>query len=383
MINNISDLNSEFLIINYIFNNLPLSRQIFEVLTEEDFFFKKTKDFFLKKKNFLNIDFFDEKVLLSNLKNLLEKSKKRKMLKIIFNISFELIFYEKLDEKIFDKINFLQNFKKNNIFNKKQNYKDLLFKFFSQQENFFNTGFKELDNLINGLQKGNLIIIAGRPSIGKTSFSLNLIKNLILNNKKIIIYTLEMTRIQIFLRLISIILEVNQNNFKDNNFSDLDFKKISFLIKNYNFENLIIKDCSNLSSNDIEIQLEYYKKKNFSIEIIIIDYIQLMKSEFYSNNRVLEISDISRSLKLIAKHFDCVLIALSQLNRLIEYRVEKIPILSDLRDSGSIEQDADIVIFLHKKKFNFVDIIIAKNRNGPLGIVNFIFKNEYTKFLQI
>ncbi|WMC19926.1 MAG: DnaB-like helicase C-terminal domain-containing protein [Candidatus Carsonella ruddii] len=383
MINNISDINSEFLIINYIFSNLPLSSQIFEVLTEEDFFFNKTRDFFLKKKNFLNIDFFDEKILLSNLKNLLEKSKKRKMLKIIFNISFELIFYEKLNEKIFEKINFLQNFKKNNFFNKKQNYKDLLFKFFTQKENYFNTGYKNLDILINGLQKGNLIIIAGRPSIGKTSFSLNLIKNLILNNKKIIIYTLEMTRIQIFLRLISIILEVNQNNFKENYFSDLDFKKISFLIKNYNFENLIIKDCSNLSTNDIEIQLEYYKKKNFSIEIIIIDYIQLMKSEFYSNNRVLEISDISRSLKLIAKHFDCVLIALSQLNRLIEYRLEKIPILSDLRDSGSIEQDADIVIFLHKKKFNFVDIIIAKNRNGPLGIVNFIFKNEFTKFLQI
>ncbi|WGS66733.1 DnaB-like helicase C-terminal domain-containing protein [Candidatus Carsonella ruddii] len=383
MINNISDINSEFLIINYIFSNLTLSRQIFEVLTEEDFFFKTTKDYFFKKKNFLNIDFFDEKVLLSNLKNLLEKSKKRKMLKIIFNISFELMFYEKLDEKIFEKINFLQNFKKNNVFNKKQNYKDLLFKFFTQKENFFNTGYKTLDNLINGLQKGNLIIIAGRPSIGKTSFSLNLIKNLILSNKKIIIYTLEMTRIQIFLRLISIILEVNQNNFKENHFSDLDFKKISFLIKNYNFENLIIKDCSSLSSNDIEVQLEYYKKKNFSIEIIIIDYIQLMKSEFYSNNRVLEISDISRSLKLIAKHFDCVLIALSQLNRLIEYRLEKTPILSDLRDSGSIEQDADIVIFLNKKKFNFVDIIIAKNRNGPLGIVNFIFKNEYTKFLQI
>ncbi|WMC20523.1 MAG: DnaB-like helicase C-terminal domain-containing protein [Candidatus Carsonella ruddii] len=383
MINNISDINSEFLIINYIFSNLPLSFQIFEVLTEEDFFFNKTKDFFLKKKNFLNIEFFDEKILLSNLKNLLEKSKKRKMLKIIFNISFELIFYEKLDEKIFEKINFLQNFKKNNFFNKKQNYKDLLFKFFTQKENYFNTEYKKLDVLINGLQKGNLIIIAGRPSIGKTSFSLNLIKNLIINNKKIIIYTLEMTRTQIFLRLMSIILEINQNNFKENCFNDLDFKKISFLIKNYNFENLIIKDCSNLSTNDIEIQLEYYKKKNFSIEIIIIDYIQLMKSEFYSNNRVLEISDISRSLKLIAKHFDCVLIALSQLNRLIEYRLEKIPILSDLRDSGSIEQDADIVIFLHKKKFNFVDIIIAKNRNGPLGIVNFIFKNEYTKFLQI
>ncbi|WMC19328.1 MAG: DnaB-like helicase C-terminal domain-containing protein [Candidatus Carsonella ruddii] len=383
MINNISDINSEFLIINYMFNNLSLSRQIFEVLTEEDFFFKKTKDFFIKKKKFLNMDFFDEKVLLSNLKNLLEKSKKRKMLKIIFNISFELIFYERLDEKIFEKINFLQNFKKNNFFNKKQNYKDLLFNFFTQKENFFNTGYKTLDNLINGLQKGNLIIIAGRPSIGKTSFSLNLIKNLILSNKRIIIYTLEMTRIQIFLRLISIILEINQNSFKENHFSDLDFKKISFLIKNYDFENLIIKDCSNLSSNDIEIQLEYYKKKNFIIEIVIIDYIQLMKSEFYSNNRVLEISDISRSLKLIAKHFDCVMIALSQLNRLIEYRLEKIPILSDLRDSGSIEQDADIVIFLHKKKFNFVDVLVSKNRNGPLGIVNFIFKNEYTKFIQI
>ncbi|AFP84101.1 putative replicative DNA helicase [Candidatus Carsonella ruddii HT isolate Thao2000] len=383
MIENISNINSEFIIINYIFNNLPLSNSIYEILNEEDFFYNTTKKFFLQKTYFLKIDFFEEKILFSNLKNLLEKSKKRKMLKVLFNISFELIFYEELNENIFDKIDFLQNFKKSNIFNKKQNYKKLLFDFFSKKESNLNTGYKKLDLLINGLQKGNLIIIAGRPSIGKTSFSLNLIQNLILLNKKIIIYTLEMTRIQIFLRIISIMLKINQNNFKDNNFKNIEFKKLSFLIKNYDLENLIIKDCSNLSTNDIEIQLDYYKKKNFSIEIIIIDYIQLMKSEFYSNNRVLEISDISRSLKLIAKHFNCVLIVLSQLNRLIEYRVEKIPILSDLRDSGSIEQDADIVIFLHKKKFNFVDIIIAKNRNGALGIVNFIFNNEYTKFIQI
>ncbi|ATX33493.1 replicative DNA helicase [Candidatus Carsonella ruddii] len=383
MINNISTLSSEFIIINFIFSNLKLSKNVFDILKENDFFYETTKEYFLKKKLFYKIKFIDEKIIFSNLKNLLEKSKKRKMLKILFNISFELIFNEHIDEKIFEKINFLQNFKKNNLFVKKINYVKLLKEYFSKKELILFTGYKNFDILLNGLQKGNLIVLAGRPSIGKTSFSLNIIKNLILLNKKIIIFSLEMTTIQIYIRLMSIILEINQNNFIKNNFNKNDMKKISFFIKNINFDSLIIKDCSNLSSNDIESQLEYYKKNNINIEIIVIDYIQLMKSEFYSNNRVLEISDISRSLKLIAKHFNCVVIALSQLNRLIEYRVEKIPMLSDLRDSGSIEQDADIVIILHKKNFNFIDVLILKNRNGPLGVINFIFKNEYTKFIQI
>ncbi|MBY0585338.1 DnaB-like helicase C-terminal domain-containing protein [Candidatus Carsonella ruddii] len=383
MINNISTLSSEFIIINYIFNDFSLSKNILDLLSENDFFFETTKNHFLNKKSFLKIKFIDERIILSNLKNLLEKSKKRKMLKILFNISFDLIFNEKIDENIFDKINLLQNFKKNNLFIKKINYIKLLKDYFLKEESFLYTGYSKLDLLLNGLQRGSLIILAGRPSIGKTSFSLNIVKNLILTNKRIIIFSLEMTTTQIFIRLISIILEINQNNFVKNIFDKTDIKKISFFMKNINFDGLIIKDCSTLSSNDIEIQLEYYKKNNISIEIIIIDYIQLMKSEYYSHNRVLEISDISRSLKLIAKHFNCVVIALSQLNRLIEYRIEKTPILSDLRDSGSIEQDADIVIFLHKKNFNFVDVLISKNRNGPLGFVNFIFKNEYTKFIQI
>lgn len=383
MINNISSLNSEFIIINYIFSDFFLSNDVYNILHKEDFFFETTKKYFLEKKYFYKLKFLDERVLFSNLKNLLQKSKKRKMLKILFNISFELIFYDNINENIFDKINFLQNFKKNDFFLKKIDYIKLLKNFFIQTETFLNTGYHKLDELLNGLQKGNLIVIAGRPSTGKTSFFLNLIKNFVLKNKNIIIFTLEMTITQILIRLISIIMEIDQNNFAKNNFNNMDIKKLSFLIKNINFNGLIIKDCSNLSSNDIEIQLEYYKKNNIQIELIIIDYIQLMKSEFYTNNRVLEISDISRSLKLIAKHFNCVVIALSQLNRLIEYRIEKIPVLSDLRDSGSIEQDADIVMFLHKKNFNFVDLLILKNRNGPLGVINFIFKNEYTKFIQI
>ncbi|WP_432772501.1 DnaB-like helicase C-terminal domain-containing protein [Candidatus Carsonella ruddii] len=383
MIKNISSINSEFIIINYIYNDFYFSKKILEILEEDDFFFDTTKKFFLQKQFFLKLKFLDEKLVFSNLKNLLEKSKKRKMLKILFNISFDLIYYNNIEENIFDKIIFLQSFKKSNFFFKKIDYKKILKNYFLENEKNFFTGYSKLDNIINGLQKGNLIILAGRPSIGKTSFSLNIVKNLILFKKKIIFFSLEMTVSQLLIRLISIILEINHDNFVKNNFNNIDIKKISFFIKNINFDELIIKDCSTLSSNDIESQLEYYKKNNINIEIIIIDYIQLMKSEFYSNNRVLEISDISRSLKLIAKHFNCAVIALSQLNRLVEYRVEKTPVLSDLRDSGSIEQDADIVIFLHKKKLNFVDILVAKNRNGSLGIINFIFKNEYTKFLQI
>ncbi|XRA05481.1 MAG: DnaB-like helicase C-terminal domain-containing protein [Candidatus Carsonella ruddii] len=382
MINNISSLNSEFIIINYIFSDLDLSNDIFNILKKEDFFFETTKKYFIEKKYFYKLKFVNKNIIISNLKNIINKSKKRTMLKILFNISFELILNDKINNEIFEKIFFLLNFKNNNYY-VKNNYLTLLKNFFLKIEDNLYTGYYKLDNLINGLQKGNLIVLAGRPSTGKTSFFLNIIKNFVLTQKKILIFSLEMTETQILIRLISIMLNINQNNFFKNNFNNIDIKKISFLIKNLDFNNLIIKDCSCLSSNDIEKQINFYKQQNIKIEIIIIDYIQLMKSEFYLNNRVLEISEISRSLKLIAKNYECVVIALSQLNRLIEQRIEKIPVLSDLKDSGSIEQDADIVMFLNKKKFNFIDLLILKNRNGELGIINFIFKNEYTKFLQI
>ncbi|MFI4913507.1 MAG: DnaB-like helicase C-terminal domain-containing protein [Candidatus Carsonella ruddii] len=382
MINNISSLNSEFIIINYIFSNLDLSNDILNILKKEDFFFETTKKYFVEKKYFYKLKFVNKDIIISNLKNIINKSKKRKMLKILFNISFELILNDEINNEVFEKIFFLLNFKNNNYY-VKNNYLTLLKNFFLKIEDNLYTGYYKLDNLINGLQKGNLIVLAGRPSTGKTSFFLNIIKNLVLTQKKILIFSLEMTETQILIRLISIMLNINQNNFFKNNFNNIDIKKISFLIKNLNFNNLIIKDCSCLSSNDIEKQINFYKQQNIKIELIIIDYIQLMKSEYYLNNRVLEISEISRSLKLIAKNYECVVIALSQLNRLIEQRIEKIPVLSDLKDSGSIEQDADIVMFLNKKKFNFIDLLILKNRNGELGIINFIFKNEYTKFLQI
>ncbi|MFI4878702.1 MAG: DnaB-like helicase C-terminal domain-containing protein [Candidatus Carsonella ruddii] len=382
MISNISSLSSEFIIINYIFSDLDLSNDIFNILKKEDFFFETTKKYFIEKKCFYKLKFVNENIIISNLKNIINKSKKRKMLKILFNISFELILNDEVDNEIFEKIIFLLNFKNNNYY-VKNNYLQLLKNFFLKIEDNLYTGYYKLDNLINGLQKGNFIVLAGRPSTGKTSFFLNIIKNFVFTKKKILIFSLEMTETQILIRLISIMLNINQNNFLKNNFSNIDIKKISFLIKNLDFNNLIIKDCSYLSSNDVEKQINFYKQQNIKIELIIIDYIQLMKSEYYLNNRVLEISEISRSLKLIAKNYECVVIALSQLNRLIEQRIEKIPMLSDLKDSGSIEQDADIVMFLNKKKFNFIDLLILKNRNGELGIVNFIFKNEYTKFLQI
>ncbi|MGK2931034.1 MAG: DnaB-like helicase C-terminal domain-containing protein [Candidatus Carsonella ruddii] len=382
MINNISSLSSEFIIINYIFSDLDLSNDIFNILRKEDFFFETTKKYFIKKKYFYKLTFVNKDIIISNLKNIINKSKKRQMLKILFNISFELILNNEINNEIFEKIFFLLNFKNNNYY-VKNNYLQLLKNFFLKIEDNLNTGYYKLDNLINGLQKGNFIVLAGRPSTGKTSFFLNMIKNFVFIKKKILIFSLEMTETQILIRLISIILNINQNNFFKNIFNNIDIKKISFLIKNLDFNNLIIKDCSSLSSNDIEKEINFYKQQNIKIELVIIDYIQLMKSEYYLNNRVLEISEISRSLKLIAKNYECVVIALSQLNRLIEQRIEKIPVLSDLKDSGSIEQDADIVMFLNKKKFNFIDLLILKNRNGNLGIINFIFKNEYTKFLQI
>ncbi|MGK2916036.1 MAG: DnaB-like helicase C-terminal domain-containing protein [Candidatus Carsonella ruddii] len=382
MINNISSLSSEFIIINYIFSELDLSKDIFNILKKEDFFFETTKKYFIEKKYFYKLKFVNKNIIISNLKNIINKSKKRQMLKILFNISFELILHDEINNEIFEKIFFLLNFKNNNYYIR-NNYLQLLKNFFLKIEDNLYTGYYKLDNLINGLQKGNFIVLAGRPSTGKTSFFLNIIKKIILTKKKILIFSLEMTETQILIRLISIMLSINQNNFFKNNFNNIDIKKISFLIKNLNFDNLIIKDCSSLSSNDIEKQINFYKQQNIIIELIIIDYIQLMKSEFYLNNRVLEISEISRSLKLIAKNYECVVFALSQLNRLIEQRIEKIPILSDLKDSGSIEQDADIVMFLNKKKFNFIDLLILKNRNGELGIISFIFKNEYTKFIQI
>ncbi|AFP84282.1 DnaB-like helicase C-terminal domain-containing protein [Candidatus Carsonella ruddii] len=381
MLDNISSISSEYIIINYIFNNFKYSNNIYNIINENDFFYEKTKKYFIEKKFFLKLNSIDEIYIFSNLKNLVEKTKKRKMIKILFNIVFNLLSENEIPISIYENIKLLLSFNSINKF-KKLDYFEILKNYLFNKDIPIYTGYKILDNILNGLQKGDLIILAGRPSIGKTSFILNLIKNLLIFNNKIIIFSLEMSVLQIFIRLISIISEIKQIKFKNNDFSDYDIRKLSYLIKNFNFNNLIILDCTSLSPNDVEMQLNFYKKNNLIINIVCIDYIQLMKSEINNNNRVLEISDISRSLKLIAKNYNCVIIALSQLNRLIEYRNEKKPILSDLRDSGSLEQDADIVMFLNKK-FKIIELNILKNRNGPLGSVFFNFENEYTKFNQI
>ncbi|AFP83727.1 putative replicative DNA helicase [Candidatus Carsonella ruddii CS isolate Thao2000] len=381
MLKNISCFNSEIIIINYILSKFKYSKEIMNLLNKDDFFFEITKKSFLEKKIFLNFNIFNEKNIFSIFKNIIEKSKKRKILKILFNISFDLLYNENIDKKIFLKVKKILNFNNKKIIYKLDYFKLLKNFLFSKNELLF-SGYNKLDYLINGFQQGDLIILAGRPSIGKTSFAINIVKNLIFLKKNIIIFSLEMSTLQIFIKLLSIMTEINQNNFKLNNFSEYDLKKISFIIKNINFNNLIINDCSSLSSNDIENYLNVFSKEK-KIDLILIDYIQLMKSNLNINNRVLELSEISRSLKLIAKNFSCVIIALSQLNRLVEYRVDKFPVLSDLKDSGSLEQDADIVIFLYKNNFKNINILISKNRNGPLGQIEFLFKNEYTKFNQI
>jgi replicative DNA helicase len=255
------------------------------------------------------------------------------------------------------------------------------------------SGFYNLDLVTQGFQKSDLIIIAGRPSLGKTALSLNITLNIIKSLKlPVVFFSLEMSKEQIMYRLLSIETNINQTRLKSGRLYKNDWIKLSKMMKILSKLPLFIDDTPTLSIQDIRSKIKTIILEQGQIGLVVIDYLQLMQNPNTSTgNRVQEISQITRSLKIIAREFDVPIIALSQLSRNVETRIDNKPILSDLRESGSIEQDADLVLMLHRNKTLNVnmaenqgsyitELIIAKQRNGPTGTVKLVFDQKQTKF---
>ena len=256
------------------------------------------------------------------------------------------------------------------------------------------SGFYDLDSLTQGFQKSDLIIIAGRPSIGKTAFSLTLGLNIIKFIKvPVLFFSLEMSKEQLIYRLLSMETNINQLKLKSGKLYKTDWLKLNKVIKILSKLPFFIDDSSNLSIQDINTKLKTFLFEQKQIGLVIIDYLQLMQMKTIKyDNRAQELSQVTRSLKILAREFNIPIIVLSQLSRNVENRINKKPILSDLRESGAIEQDADLVLMLARNTENLtnsklnqhnliIDLIIAKQRNGPTGSIKLNFNRKNTKYL--
>ncbi|CDZ16566.1 DNA helicase DnaB [Candidatus Johnevansia muelleri] len=256
------------------------------------------------------------------------------------------------------------------------------------------TGFKDFDKITSGLQSSDLIIIAGRPSMGKTTFAMNIVENTIVNTEKlVIVFSLEMPSDHLIVRIISSLGNIDQMHIRTGQLNDNDWERLTTTVNLLRDRKLFIDDTPAISPSEIRNKIRRLSRDiGVNIGLIIIDYLQLMEVHGISENRTAEISEITRSLKVIAKEFNCPVVALSQLNRSLEQRPNKRPIMSDLRESGAIEQDADLIIFIYRDEVynrdnidnkGIAEIIIGKQRNGPIGIVPITFIGKYTKFENI
>tara|TARA_B100000959_G_scaffold39644_1_gene38809 strand:+ start:1759 stop:3144 length:1386 start_codon:yes stop_codon:yes gene_type:complete len=250
------------------------------------------------------------------------------------------------------------------------------------------TGYKEFDKLTAGLQPGDLVIIAGRPSMGKTALAVNIAENAAIGSKvPTAIFSMEMPKEQLAFRMISSLGRVDQSHLRTGRFPDEDWSRINTAVQLMSDAPIYIDDTPALSPTEIRARARRLKRES-GLGLIVLDYIQLMQVHGTTENRATEISEISRSLKALAKELRVPIIALSQLNRSVESRTDKKPIMSDLRESGAIEQDADLILFIYRDEVynpdtprrGVADISIAKQRNGPIGDFPLTFVGRYTKF---
>mgnify|MGYP002586181821 FL=1 len=254
------------------------------------------------------------------------------------------------------------------------------------------TGFKDVDHVFNGLQKSDLILVAARPAMGKTAFTLNIAQNVtMLYDKTVAFFSLEMGKEQLVGRILSSVAGVSSEKLRRANMDPADWEKVIAAADRMSKSKLFIDDTPGLTVQDMRSKLRRLKVEH-GLDLVIVDYIQLMQGRNAgkgSENRQQEVSEISRNLKLIAREFNVPVIALSQLSRSVESRPDKRPVLSDLRESGSLEQDADIVIFLYRDKYydensemgDEAEVLIRKHRNGAVGSVKLLFIGELTRFL--
>ncbi len=250
------------------------------------------------------------------------------------------------------------------------------------------TGFTSFDEKTSGLQKSDLIIIAGRPSMGKTSFAMNLAENAALHNENsVAVFSMEMPGEQLALRMMSSLGRIDSHNLRTGKLDDHDWPRLISSVNMLSKAKLFIDDSAALTPTELRARTRRLKREH-GLDLVIVDYIQLMQVGGSIENRATEISEISRSLKALAKELQVPIIALSQLNRSVEQRPDKRPIMSDLRESGSIEQDADVILFIYRDEVynpesadkGIAEIIIRKQRNGPIGTVRLSFLGQYTRF---
>ena len=256
----------------------------------------------------------------------------------------------------------------------------------------FSSGFKDLNKQTQGLQRGDLIVVAGRPSMGKTSFAMNIAENFLLNEDvkgRVLVFSLEMPGESLTTRLLASHAKINQQNVRSASLSNEELKRFMDSSSKLRELPLYIDDSSLLSPMELRARARRVsRQEEHGLSLIIVDYLQLMQLPGSTENRVNQISEISRSLKALAKELNVPVIALSQLNRAVEQRPNKRPMMADLRDSGAIEQDADLILFIYRDEVynedseegNKAEIIIGKQRNGPIGTVNLSFLKEFTRF---
>ncbi|MFZ1344878.1 replicative DNA helicase [Thiothrix eikelboomii] len=251
------------------------------------------------------------------------------------------------------------------------------------------TGYTDLDEMTSGLQKGDLVIVAGRPSMGKTTFSMNIAEYAAAHKKlPVAVFSMEMPAEQLTLRLLSSMGRVDQHRLRTGQLTDEDWPRIATAVKIFADVPMFIDDSPALSPNEVRARSRRLVREHGQLGLIVLDYLQLMQGSGKSENRTNEVSEISRSLKALAKELSTPIIVLSQLNRSLEQRPNKRPVMSDLRESGAIEQDADVIMFVYRDEVYHPDsaekgsaeIIIAKQRNGPIGTCRLTFLGKYTRF---
>ena len=252
------------------------------------------------------------------------------------------------------------------------------------------SGYGDLDKMTAGLQRSDLIIVAARPSMGKTTFAMNLCEHAALTaDKPVLIFSLEMPSEQIIMRMLASVGRIDQTKVRTGQLDDEDWARLSstmgLLLEK---GKMYIDDASGLTPTDVRSRARRIAREHGGLSMIMIDYLQLMRVPALSDNRTLEIGEISRSLKALAKELQCPVVALSQLNRSLEQRADKRPVNSDLRESGSIEQDADLIMFIYRDEVyhddspdkGIAEIIIGKQRNGPIGRVRLTFQGQFSRF---
>jgi len=252
------------------------------------------------------------------------------------------------------------------------------------------TGFSDLDRMTSGLQPGDLIIVAGRPSMGKTSFSMNIGEHVAIEQGlPVAVFSMEMGAVQLAMRMVGSVGMLDQHRMRTGKLTNDDWPRLTHAVQKVQEAQIYIDETPALSSMEVRARARRLARQCGQLGLIIIDYMQLMSANSAGENRATEISEISRSLKGLAKELNCPLIALSQLNRSLEQRPNKRPVMSDLRESGAIEQDADLILFIYRDEVynpdspdkGSAEIIIGKQRNGPIGMVRLTFQGASTRFL--